>query len=391
MSEDLRLDHAQSGKRTVNHMHLKACAALLLLLIANTVPAATPTEEPLRAALAAGDLKSAETLAQSLEKDYVAGNLNGDEYTNRLRDILPEKAPRNWESYLQKWRASNPSSYIASFTLGIFYENVAVQLRGFKYANETTPDQLAGYHEYQEKAQAELESSLHLSTKPYPTYCELIPTATSDNQKRATYFKAALQIDPYSLCAWHKYLIQAGPRWGGSTEQMQSLVAQARKSQLRESEKRHLSAIEYTIQAEDATELKRYQEAVFLYQTAYQEFPGKKNVWRLNRAGETAKKGELIDLAVALYGKVLDIDPENTAALNARAGLYEFNQGNLALAFSDYKASADLGNKAAQKIVGSWYLLGKGTTKSPEQAQVYMDKAAGSCTPPLICPPSNKK
>ena len=365
--------------------------ALFLFALANTGFSASPPESPLRVALKAGDLARVEALAQELEKDYIAGALTGDEYTDRLMDVLPDKARRDWEGYLQKWRTSRPNSYIASFTLGIFYENVSRQLRGGKYAADMTAEQLAEEREYDNKAQVELESSLRLSNKPYPTYCVLIQTATSDRRKKGAYFRSALQVDPYSLRAWHQYLSLIRPRWGGSTEQMKSLVAEALKSPLRESEKKHLVAIEYTLQAEDAAELKRYQEAVFLYRAAYQELPDKKNLWRLNKAGEVAKNAEFVDLALTIYGQVLDIDPENADALNARGQVYEFKKENLTLAFADYKRSADLGNNWAQKIVGRWLLLGKGVAKDSAKAQIYLDKAEGRCAPPLVCPSSYTK
>ena len=167
-------------------------------------------------------------------------------------------------------------------------------------------------------------------------------------------------------------------------EQMKNLVAEAQHSQLRESEKRHLAAIEYTLQAENAADLEHYQEAVYFYQAAYQELPGEKTVWRLVRAGETARKGKLIDLAITLYSKALDVDARNTDALNGRGKVYEFDKADLTMAFADYKRSADLGNAWARDLVGRWYSLGKGTVKDPQKAQAYA--STPKCSPPLICP-----
>jgi len=48
-------------------------------------------------------------------------------------------------------------------------------------------------------------------------------------------------------------------------------------------------------------------------------------------------------------------------------------KGDLGSALADYEASADLGNTWAQNLVGRWYLLGKGTAKDPEKAQLSVD------------------
>jgi len=59
--------------------------------------------------------------------------------------------------------------------------------------------------------------------------------------------------------------------------------------------------------------------------------------------------------------------------LNARGETYELQKGDLGSALADYEASADLGNTWAQNLVGRWYLLGKGTAKDPEKAQLSVD------------------
>jgi TPR repeat protein len=359
---------------------LKATAALLaaVVIILGLESSSIAASESLMTSLASGNYSRVDAQTDVWKDQYEVGKIGGDEYLENLSNILPRGSlSKSMEVDLRNWESAFPKSYAASFVLGEFYSRLGFQLRGAKTASQTSAQQQSDFKQYEAQARDQLLASIKLSAKAYPSYCELIDTALAlGDGKINEYFLAANLADRYAIRDWQALLHSRSPNWGGSIAEMDKILDLANKSPLQDSEKKHLAAINFTFQAQDAESHDRYDDAIRLYRAAYKVLPGKDTAWRLVDAANTAKKGGMFDEAIALYGKALQADPANTKALNERGWMFENEKKAFDSAFKDYEKSANLGNSWAQNRAGWFLMIGRGTTKDIDQARDYLGKAA---------------
>jgi len=153
--------------------------------------------------------------------------------TAGIEDLLNE-----WvKDYAQEWQP-----YIARAG---FYFGLAWASRGEKWAKDTTDQRFKGMSDYLSKARADINSALKLDPKILPAYIMLIcmnkmvsdylpnylrligiNKAAGEDLDNALVYKKAIAIFPLSFTLRLEYLYALEPRWGGSYEAMESLVAQ---------------------------------------------------------------------------------------------------------------------------------------------------------------------
>lgn len=318
------------------------------------------------------------------------------------------KVPRSAQPVLDEWVKAAPSSYVALVARASFCVSQGLDARGGAYIGETPPENIESMRFYLDKARADLERSLALSSKPYLSHAYLMTVARvgGGRGRGDEHFEAALKLAPHSVELRLRHMSDLEPRWGGSLAQMQAFAERSRKDLGDEAAANRIAArvpayrgferrlakdwsgaLKHFDEAialdasADAlcerafvlTELKREAEAFADVKTALSKaredrYCMQRAVWH---AARTPDAGE----AILVLSLVLEVDPHATQALNQRGWRYQA-QGRLDAAFQDYLASARAGDDWGQLQTGKLYWAGKGVAEDREQALAWLRKSA---------------
>jgi len=215
----------------------------------------------------------------------------------------------------------------------------------------------------------------------------------------------ALRLAPGSVETRLAYMKGLEPRWGGSYQQMEAFVAESRPA-LASPDANRLAARLLAYRAFESVRAKDYagaQEQLasaialdpdpeLLCQRAYVRGQIKRENEGFRDAADALAKSRdnryCIGMATSLAGQasdpaevervmgmIIEVDPNNASAYSQRGWSYE-RRRNQDLAMPDYLAAAKLGDAWAQARVGKAYWSGSGVKRDPEEALVWLEKAA---------------
>ena len=326
--------------------------------------------------LGSNNFDELEKITGSWLQSYELQKMSGDDLYDRFRQALPSKLSVTWQDHLEKWVKARPKSYAANYLLGRFLSKMGWELRGNKFASETSTQQSLDFKKYEVDAAIQLHQSAKLYSRPYLTYCSLIDVARAlRNGQEVEYLRLAEQTEPAGYIARSIFIIGLAPKWQGSVEAVRAFVATAKKSPMKPNDKARLEADGYELEAEDLNLNEHSVAAMEMYRKAYFTFPDADTLWRLVEAADIAKKAELVERAIELYGEVLSINPRHVGCRGARGYLLE-TKGDLKGALADYVVAAEGGGDWAQNRIGWWYLTGYAVPKNYDSAENYFRKAA---------------
>ncbi len=109
--------------------------------------------------------------------DYSSGKITGDELYDQFQRMVPKTGMVGEEAHFLEWLKQYPHSYPATLATGIFYKNLAWELRGNAYANQTTQKQFDDFKKNLPVAEKYLLESVQRYPKPLPSYCQLMIVA----------------------------------------------------------------------------------------------------------------------------------------------------------------------------------------------------------------------
>ena len=126
---------------------------------------------------------------------------------------------------LDKWVKTRPS-YISYAVRGVCKVNLGWIIRGDKYADDTSPENLFGMHLFHEEGKTDLLAAIKLNKRLSPAYCALIgiEMASGNIDSTTNIHDLAVRSIPQSYYVRYDYLKSLYPRWGGSFELMQEYV-----------------------------------------------------------------------------------------------------------------------------------------------------------------------
>jgi hypothetical protein len=151
-----------------------------------------------------------------------------------LRDIvgLQQMAMRE-DNLMRMWADQQPTSFFAQLNAGIFYANKAFDARGNGGAANVSRNQWSNARKLSEVAQPYLHKAMALDARSALPQSALMGLAAMDSQAggrtAAQWLQAAEQADPRSMAARINAIRYLSPRWGGSFEQLDQMLAQAGK------------------------------------------------------------------------------------------------------------------------------------------------------------------
>ncbi|MDR2164510.1 MAG: tetratricopeptide repeat protein [Zoogloeaceae bacterium] len=309
---------------------------------------------------------------KAIMEDYRKGRIDTDEFTTQLVGLVSPFST----SYIpdaELWVKAQPKSYAARFGLGRLYLYAAWEARGEKFIHETSQEQIDKMEELAQKSLENLQASLALFEKPYPSYTNLIEAdILLSYGKKRDYLDSAIKIDPAANIAYRRYFGYSTPRWGGSYKEMESLLAKAKQGPMPPQKLAELEALVLGLKGDDERDLGR---KATLYLQAYEQFPRQQYVTRLYLAAWAFKKAGQAERAIEVYSRIIKAYPDEANAYAERG--YQYDQmPNYELALKDFVTSAKLGNRWAQNNAGYYYMVGRGGVKDLKLAKHYLSQSA---------------
>jgi len=317
------------------------------------------------------------------------------------------KVPRRSEAALSEWIKAAPSSYSAHVARAGFYLSRGIEERGEDYSKDTSSEHIDAMEAYFDESLDDLERSLELSQKPYLSrrYAMAIMLYTGSRDEFNTAYLEALRLAPGSVETRLAYMRNLEPRWGGSYQQMEAFVAESRPA-LDPRDANRLAARIPAYHAFESIRAKDYSQALvqfapaialdpdaqYLCERAYamaelkmynQAFSdvdralsaSRDNRYCIEQATWLASWVDNPADLVRVMNLVIEVEPGSAAALSRRGWGYE-RLSKPELAVPDYLAAAKLGDAWAQARLGKAYWSGSGVKRDPEEALVWLEKAA---------------
>jgi Sel1 repeat/Domain of unknown function (DUF4034) len=323
--------------------------------------------------LAAGDYAYLEEKYAILLKSHLDGKISEEDLSLKFK--IFSNSP-GLESNFDHWVQSYPKSYSARLARALFRISAAWEVRGIKFSNETTDEQINRFKGELREAAYDLDASLKLYSRPIGSYTALMKVSLglgSETHYRRQLLIDALEIDPQAFLPRKAYQYSLTPKWGGNVQSLEDFLKECKKSSMTAKDKERIQAYHHLYLGENALFAKQYKQASDQYFMAYQLDFDPNSI--LN-SGQSALDGSLYDLAFQRFNTLVKMHPKNPYGYNKRGWIYEIHFKNDEKSFDDYLTAADLGDSYAQNRVGWWYMTGRFVSKDYTKAEVYLKRAA---------------
>ncbi|MBI5336019.1 MAG: DUF4034 domain-containing protein [Burkholderiales bacterium] len=319
-----------------------------------------------------------EAITGQLLEQHKRKEISSDLLLLHLKQLVPAEGKVMLPD-IEAWVQRYPASYAARYALGLQYYGMAWDARGGRWAGETTQAQFAEMRRYLALSRKELQHSVKLTARPYPSYRTLVSVAgtLSDDKAADEALARAVAIDPDAVGAYQAYINFNTPRWGGSYEKLDGVVRWAERQRMSARNLAVLKALVLKHRADDEEdEGQNPSRAADLFLEAYRLNPGREQMQWLYGAARNALRAKQVDRAISIYSKIIaDFDGQTNAHL-WRGSLYQEEKRDDKRAFDDMLAAARLGNKVAQNNVGYYYMTGRGVPRDLDLAKKYFKLSA---------------
>ncbi|MDR2991330.1 MAG: DUF4034 domain-containing protein [Burkholderiaceae bacterium] len=207
----------------------------------------------------------------ALQKLYQKGisSEGNDLLTLRVvNDILIGKE----QNLIRMWVDQYPKSFFAQFSAGVFYVNQAALARGSNTISKTSKNQLTNMSDLDKKAANYLQKAMQLDPRSALPQSVMLIIAAHEGQavgkNTEQWLQSANQVNPKNLAARVQAITFLSPRWGGSFDQLNQIVQQAKKT-LSSQEIRYLEYNVILAQANHEEVINKNKSAAYaLYQRA---------------------------------------------------------------------------------------------------------------------------
>lgn len=253
----------------------------------------------------------------ALDRTFNIDFRNGSEETRALMDA---------------WKRQSPASPFALAASGTAYVQMAQEARGSGYAPQTPQSSFESMGRLLELARTDLDKAATLQPNLTASYTAMIYAANleSDGAYAMSAAKRGLAVDPANFTIYARLVWMAQPKWGGSVEDMQRIIASAQRHanknpllKLLLSQKSGGEAYVENCACNPISELNLYRQV----------FAEAAPVNMLMSGGWAAKNRNSPDLSVIYRSEVLRFDPSKLDHREGRAfDLPSLGQSDWALA-----------------------------------------------------------
>lgn len=173
-----------------------------------------------------------------LEKQLAAvqkqGAANGSGDLMLLRALMTLGTMQPEENMARMWVDEQPKSFLAQLNAGMYYAGKAQNARSTGPASSVSSSQAAAMRKFDQTALGYLKAAMALNPKSPLPHAILVTIAgregQADGKTAEQWLQNANQVDPKNLSARLQAVNYLSPRWGGSFEQLDQMVAQASKA-----------------------------------------------------------------------------------------------------------------------------------------------------------------
>jgi tetratricopeptide (TPR) repeat protein len=138
---------------------------------------------------------------------------------------------KEWEPFLNEWVNRFPNSYAPYVARAFYYIRVGWDIRGSRWASETSSQQFSSLEKYLRLASDDLAQALKINSHLVVCFEKIITIAMhfSDADMKRKALDEALKICPGCLSVRVAYMWSIFPRWGGSYEEMEAFADEAKQ------------------------------------------------------------------------------------------------------------------------------------------------------------------
>ncbi|MGX7873801.1 tetratricopeptide repeat protein [Mesorhizobium sp. ORM6] len=146
-------------------------------------------------------------------------------FTNFIAAVSNDNDAR-FEASLSQWLSADPKAALPALTRAQYYYDTAWFRRGHNFDEETLPADLSAFHDYLQRARADVESSIELDdANPYSYYLRLIILrGLGDFSGEQCFLEQAIARFPAYYPLYDEGLVMREPRWGGSVKAMRQFT-----------------------------------------------------------------------------------------------------------------------------------------------------------------------
>jgi len=345
--------------------HVVTLLSALALTIASTAQSALPIpSDTLLRQLQARNFAWLDSELHELQRQYEDGR---DRESDIWDQFFVFGLPQAQTQDIEAWLEASPASYAAHLAAGRHYYILGWNARyGASYAKKT-PARVRDARRYYETSFDHLAKSLELTARPVVSYAYIVTMSLylPDKISAQEYLERGLAIAPHSYTIRRARLDTLQPRWGGSLDAMDQLLAQAIAAGFPSDKLRSLEATRHAYAGWNDENHGRLREALEHLDRSIEvkelAFALVSRGRVLMKRGEMRAAKESLDRAVAL-------DPLDIYVHNNLATWY-WRKGDKQRALESYKQSAQNGNDWSASQVG--YLVfsdAEGFKPNPREA-----------------------
>lgn len=184
----------------------------------------------------------------TLQSQFESGETSEQELIDTYKTF--EAKDESIESCLNEWVEFYPQSYPAHLARGSYLVGLGWQQRGHSRAMDVSENQWGSMYGSFSQAYKDLESSIHLTTKPLLSFIHLMNiemTAGGENKNEniESLYSSALHCQPNSFEARKQKLRTIRPEWGGSVKQMEAFSSDKSHTLLSDEHQTELKAFRH--------------------------------------------------------------------------------------------------------------------------------------------------
>jgi TPR repeat protein len=337
-------------------------AALLALPLA--AQAAAPAAEALLERLAARDFAA---LGAALAAARAAIGDDGQSELEAARAFRAFGLPRARTEDVEAWLEAAPGSYDAQLAAAVHYRSLGWFARGSSYAHETAAARHAESRAHFTNALRLAQASLELAREQVLSRTLILDLARHlpGPPEADEIYAAALAARPRSALLRAQRLDMLQPRWGGSLEAMDELIAEARRAGLAPADLAWLEAQRLAYEAAQLEDRGSPREGIAL---AERSLAAQETAYGHVLRGRMLRQLGDEAAAQAAFERAVQLDPYDRYALNNLAQGLRL-RGQRGPALEAYKRAALAGNDWSANEAGFLLLRGHaGFPRDPREA-----------------------
>lgn len=339
-----------------------------------------------------GQMPTVRANADRLSKELAIGNFSAvqRELDDRYRRYLDggysdlalvilltvaTKASAALEPIMKKWVGENPKSLLARIASASFHINMGYEKRGNKISRETSREQFEAMDGEMRRAMIDLEQAIAIDPNSILPYSFLIDIARTQAgpDRVIEILEKAHRLNSNSISPSYKAIFALSPEWGGSIEDIDSVVEFAVRTGMEVEKVKRLSYEAELHKASYFAGFGRSTHAELQHlKKATQLCPGTAAWYRLENA---YYKLEDWSSVVDVNSRILQEHPLDGTRFQRRAYANEM-LGKYPESVLDLQRAADSGEAWALNRLGYWSMTGQYMNRNLVKAREYLTKAA---------------